>query len=70
VNPYDLEGVARAVNRAFHWDKVDRRRMMVGLRDHVRSHNIFWWVDSFLQASFSTNLGDFPPVDTVQFEKI
>ncbi len=69
VNPYDLEGVARAVNQAFHWDKGERKRMMTALRDHVRSYNIFWWVDSFLQASFSKNLEDFPSVETVQFEK-
>lgn len=69
VNPYDLEGVAKAVHRAFHWDKAERKEMMTALREHVRSYNIFWWVDSFLQASFSKNLDDFPPIDTVQFEK-
>ncbi|WP_147818715.1 alpha,alpha-trehalose-phosphate synthase (UDP-forming) [Salidesulfovibrio onnuriiensis] len=70
VNPYDLEGVARAVNRAVHWDKRERREMMSKLRQGVRSDNIFWWVDSFLQAGFSKNLDDFPPIDTVRFEKV
>lgn len=69
VNPYDLEGVARAINRAFHWDKDERKAMMASLREHVRSYNIFWWVDSFLQASIAKNLGDFPSLKTVQFEK-
>jgi trehalose 6-phosphate synthase len=33
------------------------------LRESVRKQNIFWWVESFLQAAFARNLEDFPPVE-------
>lgn len=69
VNPYDMEGIAKALHRAFHWGKEERRSNMVHLRDHVRKNNIFWWVDSFLQAGIAKTLHDFPEVDTVQFER-
>jgi len=69
VNPYDMEGIAKALNRAIHWDKAERSVHMARLKDHVRKNNIYWWVDSFLQAGISKSLGDFPEVETVQFER-
>ena len=69
VNPYDLEGVAKALHRTFHWDKNTRRHHMNRLRDQVRKNNIYWWVDSFLQAGIARKLGDFPPVDTMTYER-
>lgn len=69
VNPYDLEGVAKALHRAFHWDKNTRRHHMSRLRDQVRKNNIYWWVDSFLQAGIARKLGDFPAVDTMTYER-
>ncbi|WP_243545205.1 alpha,alpha-trehalose-phosphate synthase (UDP-forming) [Pseudodesulfovibrio tunisiensis] len=69
VNPYDVEGVAKALHRAFYWDKATRRDHMANLREQVRHHNIYWWVDSFLQAGVSKNLDDFPPVETVKYER-
>jgi len=42
---------------------------MSKLRDHVRSNNIYWWVDSFLKAGIAKSLGDFPEVETLQFER-
>lgn len=70
VNPYDMEGIAKALNRAIHWDKHERRIHMSKLRDQVRKNNIYWWVDSFLQAGFSTKLEDFPEVEMVKFERV
>jgi len=69
VNPYDMEGIAKALNRAFHWDKEERRGHMANLRDNIRKNNIYWWVDSFLNAGIAKSLGDFPEVDTLQFER-
>ena len=69
VNPHDLEGVARAIRRTFYWDNTERTVRMRRLRDSVRRSNIYWWVDSFLLAAFSKNLGDFPPLDTVRYSK-
>ncbi|WP_319468855.1 trehalose-6-phosphate synthase [uncultured Pseudodesulfovibrio sp.] len=68
VNPYDMEGIAKAMNRALHWDKAERREHMVGLRDQVRKNNIYWWVDSFLQAGIAKSLDDFPEVESLEYE--
>ena len=62
VNPYDSEGVAKALHRALHWDTGLRRRHMTRLRDQVRRNTIFEWVDGFLQAGIARRLGDFPEV--------
>ncbi|WP_029894912.1 alpha,alpha-trehalose-phosphate synthase (UDP-forming) [Desulfohalovibrio reitneri] len=67
VNPYDTEGVAKAIRRAYYMDKRERHTRMSKLRESVRRNNIYWWVDSFLQAAFSSQLEDFPQ-DTVDFQ--
>ncbi|WP_285907748.1 alpha,alpha-trehalose-phosphate synthase (UDP-forming) [Pseudodesulfovibrio pelocollis] len=69
VNPYDLEGVAKALHRVFHWDREERQRHMSRLRDQIRRNNIYWWVDSFLQAGIARKLGDFPALDTMTYER-
>ena len=69
VNPYDMEGVSKALHRAVHWSKDERRASMTRLRDQVRRNNIFWWVDSFLLAGIAKTLGDFPEIETVRFER-
>ena len=33
------------------------------LRGKTRRQNIFWWVDSFLQAAFAIHLDDLPSVE-------
>lgn len=69
VNPYDMEGIAKALNRAIHWSREERATHMNNLRDQIRTNNIYWWVDSFLQAGIAKSLGDFPEVETVKFER-
>ncbi|MDC0336535.1 trehalose-6-phosphate synthase, partial [Pseudodesulfovibrio sp.] len=69
VNPYDMEGIAKALHRSIHWDKEQRHGQMVKLRDNIRKNNIFWWVDSFLQAGIAKTLGDFPEVDAMKYER-
>jgi trehalose 6-phosphate synthase len=67
VNPFDTEGVARTIRRAFFSPESNRRTRMRKMRESVRRHNIYWWVDSFLMAAFSLNLNDFPPLESVNF---
>ena len=69
VNPYDMEGIAKALHRAFHWDKDTRKTSMTRLKDQVRKNNIYWWVDSFLRAGIAKSLDDFPEVDSLTFER-
>ncbi|HWP46011.1 MAG TPA: trehalose-6-phosphate synthase [Candidatus Limnocylindrales bacterium] len=63
VNPYDIEGVAEAIYRAVNMSQTERRSRMRKLRRSIREQDIFWWVDSFLQASIAQHLDDFPPLE-------
>ena len=66
VNPYDMEGVADAIYRAFTMDITERRARMRRMRRAVREQDIFWWVDSFLRAAIAKDLSAFPlPEDYV-----
>jgi len=60
VNPYDIEGVAEAIYKAWKMPREERRQRMGRLREIVRNYDIFRWVDSFLLAAFARKLGDFP----------
>lgn len=51
VNPYDIEGVTRAIHRAFVMPAEERRRRMRHLRAVVRREDVFAWVDAFLGAA-------------------
>jgi trehalose 6-phosphate synthase len=63
VNPFDREGVADAIYRAIHMPESERRERMGKLRRTIRQHDIAWWLNCSLQASFARNLDDFSPVD-------
>ncbi len=52
VNPYAVDEVAAAINRACTMPAAERRQRMARLRRTVRRHDVFWWVDSFLRAAF------------------
>jgi alpha,alpha-trehalose-phosphate synthase [UDP-forming] len=60
VNPYDVEGVADAIHRAFHMEQDEREARMRGLRRSIRRQDVFWWVDSFLRAAIAKDLSAFP----------
>ncbi len=56
VNPYDIEGVANAIYRAFNMSTDERRLRMRRLRKSIAKRDIFWWVDSFLRAATTTEI--------------
>lgn len=60
VNPHDIEGIAKAIHQAYYMSEEERKSRMRKLRQNVRKYNIFWWVDSFLQAAIAKNLDHFP----------
>ena len=60
VNPYDIEGVADAIYRAYTLSDEARRSRMRAMRRAVRDYDIFWWVDTFLQAAIGRDLSAFP----------
>jgi len=63
VNPYDVEGVAEALHAALTQPEAERRARMRKLRRAVREHDIYRWVDTFLEAAVSLELADFPLVE-------
>jgi trehalose 6-phosphate synthase len=60
VNPYDVEGVADAIHRAYHMDQRERQARMRQMRRSIRAQDVFWWVDSFLRAAITKDLRAFP----------
>src|SRR6185503_13677352 len=60
VNPYDIEGVAETIHQAYHMGKDERRARMQRMRRSIREHDVFRWVDSFLQAAITRDLQAFP----------
>lgn len=53
VNPFDVEGVAAAIHRAYLMEKVERQKRMVRMRESIRKNDIFKWVDSFFASAFA-----------------
>jgi trehalose 6-phosphate synthase/phosphatase len=56
VNPYDLEGVADAIYRAFTMNQDERRARMRRLRRSIREHDVFDWVSAFSRAAVTGDL--------------
>ena len=54
-------GVADAIETGVLMDRAQRRRRMHLVRSILRRYDIFWWVDTFLDAAFAMHLEDFPP---------
>lgn len=66
VNPYDIEGMSNAIYQACVMPVEERRDRMRRLRRSVSRHNVFRWVNSFLETAIASDLDDFPlPEDYV-----
>lgn len=50
VNPYDVVGVADAIYAAWSMPEEERRDRLQALRRVVAEQDIYWWVNSFLEA--------------------
>lgn len=60
VNPFDVDGVAEAIREGVFMELDQRRHRMRAIRGILRRYDIFWWVDTFLEAAFSSHLEEFP----------
>ncbi len=67
VNPYDTDSVADALYRAYTMQPDERKQRMKKLRQSIKKQNIFWWVDSFLQAAFTEKLFSFPILEDYDY---
>ena len=63
VNPHDVIGVAETLHAALGMPIEERRKRMHTMRRSIRRHDVFHWVDSFLNASFAKDLNSFPVID-------
>jgi trehalose 6-phosphate synthase/phosphatase len=58
VNPYDLHGVADAIQQACKMNPRERRIRMRELRQIIQSQDIFQWLDTFLNVAFAKDRDD------------
>lgn len=50
VNPYDTQGMAESIQTALHMPLKERKRRHRALLDNVRTFNVHWWRQAFLDA--------------------
>ena len=50
VNPYDVHGIADAIQTALHMPLEERRLRHQRLLASIRSHDVHWWRNAFLQS--------------------
>jgi trehalose 6-phosphate synthase/phosphatase len=62
VNPYDIVRMSDALHQAIQMAPDERHSRMRRLRQVIRRRDIFWWVDSFLNAAIAKSLENFPVV--------
>ena len=48
VNPYDVEGLAEAIKEALEMPYAKRKQRMNRLKEKVKKHDIYWWLETFL----------------------
>jgi trehalose 6-phosphate synthase/phosphatase len=63
VNPYDVEGVSKAIFQGYRMERRERRSRMRTLRRSIRKQDIFSWVNSFLKVGIETDLSSFPHLE-------
>lgn len=51
VNPYDIDGVAEALLRAYFMSPQEKRSRMKALRNSIDKHDIFRWMSDFMAAA-------------------
>lgn len=62
VNPYDISEVAEAIYDAATMDSKKRMKRMSKLKKIVKKYDIYWWVNSFLDAAIEGRLDNFPRI--------
>jgi alpha,alpha-trehalose-phosphate synthase [UDP-forming] len=62
INPYDDERTAARIYEAMTLPRKDVVRRMHALRQQIRHHDIFYWVESYLNAMAGRDLADFPRI--------
>jgi trehalose 6-phosphate synthase/phosphatase len=63
VNPYNIEEVAMALYKAYIMDDRERKSRMKKMRLSIRRQDIYWWVNSYLDAAIARRLDGFPVME-------
>ncbi|MBN2071654.1 MAG: trehalose-6-phosphate synthase [Candidatus Krumholzibacteriota bacterium] len=63
VNPYDIEEIADAIYAACKMPEREIRTRMTTMQKSIEKQDIYWWVNSYLQAAISSDLEDFPSIE-------
>jgi trehalose 6-phosphate synthase/phosphatase len=66
VNPFDIDAVADALNRALTMPEDERLARMSALRDRVRKGSVHNWVKGFLQAAETAIVTSAGPIPTAE----
>ncbi|MBN1438250.1 MAG: bifunctional alpha,alpha-trehalose-phosphate synthase (UDP-forming)/trehalose-phosphatase [Anaerolineales bacterium] len=61
VNPYSIEEMTDAMERAIRMPNEEQRRRMRKMQDRIRAQDIAWWTEEFLDAMRGTPAGDQSP---------
>jgi trehalose-6-phosphate synthase len=57
VNPYDVNGLCHAIERAMEMEPAERRAAMRAMRKRVMSEDMEWWLGWFLAAASTVDGG-------------
>jgi len=50
INPYDVEGMAKAIANALSMPESERKKRMHCLRKEIKEHDIFHWVEAIFRS--------------------
>ena len=67
INPHDVEGVAEAIRTGYFMRVEERRERMSNMRRLIKEYDIYWWLDTFLQAAANIPIKDFPQIETFKY---
>ena len=70
VNPFDIQGMANALQAACMMPMAEQKRRMQHLREIIRKHDIYFWCETFLNTAFALKLADIPQMEDVQFHEL
>lgn len=63
VNPHDTERTARQIYRALEMPIEEKNQRMRNLRENIKNRDVFWWLNTFLNAAIEKDLSNFPQAD-------
>lgn len=63
INPYDDEGTAARIFEATRLSREETARRMRAMTYKIKHHDIYHWVNSYLDALAGRDLADFPEIE-------